>query len=1274
MSIPNALAGRRLWLLGVASLAALLALAAAALGPAQHSALADGHDTLPPNLAFNLNLVNDSDNIVPAGSELTVNAAITYDGSIVGGAVIEAPAADKAAGFSGTDASLRISGSFEWESAQAVGSRLALGAIELASTNGGIDAAADAVAPIDESSSATPKAALGTGIRGQFHAAAWDGRTLIARVLPTTGTVPTVQVYAFDPDTNAFTYQTQVQDTSAGPGRNTGWHERFAASRDDLLSPNLSPIALWEQDDGAAAWLFIGSEGRNHAAASGQLIGGVYIYKVTYNVNGMHSLTLAATLEPPMTEANNRKEAAPLARADYGTGLAVSADGSTLVVSARQMNHMGALYVYTRPTGSGSWGDIEYSDGVKLTPVAVPAWGTGASNRPFTPGAAGTCDAYCRRVTANEQREGSANEDDYILIGQGKIGISADGTVIAAGAPGKQYADDTLANGFSGGVDNGQVFIYVAPSGGWDSVDDVSGTAVAARAAVPTHNSFDPSTHYSPGPAKRVTSATATLRPTASFTSTATDAENFGVNVDVSDDGSTIAVSSGFSRANNIPAGSFVNRNANVYIFERDGDSWSGDITDPTAKYTLHATDRTWAAWGMDLNPAGDTLVFGQRPYSSNIGRAVVIKKGSGWSNATIPTTAITQTATMWQLIQPIFTGTTNANSFGAPLYNVDGDRLLISAPGTHNTGQNTGRIWNWHAPTTGDCAERTYDDVTTTSCTVAVPSDGKVVIPAGSPDGVFTISGSVKLTRGSGDDAPTTTARRSLEVTVGKVQEVASVNLAIPPRLNNLSTSTDDDNPPWPSVLRSNGDSTRIVLSILNSGGTASAAGSVASVLVTSSAGELGIVAGGGNATSSSCSGLSCQIDVSSINAGNAHRIMLSLTHKGRAGNARVSASVQSRETGDALRPDPLEIVLAGPADKITVADPAVGVLNVDQADTDDEGNDVDTVSGYTQDELLLAVSAQDKAGNIVAVPRATGGRAVLKDAEGKSVRTGATATFPARWRAADDLTSGCVTTAIADTTGATVICRDPDVGIIETPENVNPAIVTTAGLYQVKVDVDAAPTSPLKAGTYTVEVTAGGKTASAAFNVSGGAASDGVSLDAPTERVALGETFTVTATVVDADGNPVPDSTSVNWINPQTTSGAGRDTLVVSTTMTDRTKDGKATNTYLVVGSGTVVLRATAGAGSDAAVVNVGGMLAPPTPPNPADFLRSRNPNDLTTWLGQGRTSAAALLNGLEGISFVLLWLNGEWLSYGLADGRMIPGSTDFTVNPGSVLWLSR
>ena len=51
---------------------------------------------------------------------------------------------------------------------------------------------------------------------------------------------------------------------------------------------------------------------------------------------------------------------------------------------------------------------------------------------------------------------------------------------------------------------------------------------------------------------------------------------------------------------------------------------------------------------------------------------------------------------------------------------------------------------------------------------------------------------------------------------------------------------------------------------------------------------------------------------------------------------------------------------------------------------------------------------------------------------------------------------------------------------------------------------------------------------------------------------------------------------------------------------------------------------------------------------------------------------TSASALLDGLPETESILLWQNGRWLRYGRDGGRTIPGSIDFTIRPGDVLFL--
>ena len=61
-------------------------------------------------------------------------------------------------------------------------------------------------------------------------------------------------------------------------------------------------------------------------------------------------------------------------------------------------------------------------------------------------------------------------------------------------------------------------------------------------------------------------------------------------------------------------------------------------------------------------------------------------------------------------------------------------------------------------------------------------------------------------------------------------------------------------------------------------------------------------------------------------------------------------------------------------------------------------------------------------------------------------------------------------------------------------------------------------------------------------------------------------------------------------------------------------------------------------------------------------------------SAWIGSGSVMASELVAALDGISHMLLRQQGRWLRYGVADGRPVPGSYDFEVRFGDVLWLSR
>ena len=90
----NGIVGRRSWLLALATLSALLAVAALTLAPARAAP--------PEDLALSLSLVDDSDNVVPDGAELQVKATLSYT-------------AEADAALQVTGGKLRVSGDHEWE-------------------------------------------------------------------------------------------------------------------------------------------------------------------------------------------------------------------------------------------------------------------------------------------------------------------------------------------------------------------------------------------------------------------------------------------------------------------------------------------------------------------------------------------------------------------------------------------------------------------------------------------------------------------------------------------------------------------------------------------------------------------------------------------------------------------------------------------------------------------------------------------------------------------------------------------------------------------------------------------------------------------------------------------------------------------------------------------------------------------------------------------------------------------------------------------------------
>ena len=508
--------------------------------------------------------------------------------------------------------------------------------------------------------------------------------------------------------------------------------------------------------------------------------------------------------------------------------------------------------------------------------------------------------------------------------------------------------------------------------------------------------------------------------------------------------------------------------------------------------------------------------------------------------------------------------------------------------------------------------------------------ADTRITFPEG-VSGTVTISASAKLkATGASDATADRTIRGSLVVTIGKVDEVASATLSPAPNPGDPTDSGDDGS--WPTTL-DGGSNTRLLLRVLNANDRGSAAGSAASILVTTTAGKvIGLnVNDGGTPTPNRCVGsntasLACQIPVgssSNFGASTADRIGIQVEGPGagKSAVANVKATILS-SAGASITTETVTITFSGKLDKLTVGDPPGGLLNT-------------VTSGDNRDRLILSVSGEDASGNNT-VPNSPQGTPLIKGPNGATVATSA---IQAVW---------------------------PRLKTGQTAPGANCANCQrdAAGNPQVQINVLAPADNKLAAGDYTIQLRANGKSDTQTFTISGDA--DTVTVSDPDGNLAVNERISVTATVNDADGNAVPDGTVITFTAAQ----AGTAPVLVKVASDTKTTGGEASATYLVVGTGTGWISANAGGKSGIKLVNVA--AAEVAPANPADNLSTTVPG-FSSWTGSATANASELLSSLSGISQILLWQNG-WLRYGVADGREIPGSIDFEIRRGAILWLSR
>ena len=1208
--------------LPAAPVATLLALAAAAL-----LALAPAAAEPPPgDLALRL-AVDDSDGVLEPGQTFTVSAELTWTGT-------RDPLGPQLQIGGG---SVRIRGTEHVEFD--IGRRsLRLPAFAAPDARSVVS-----FTPIDirDADGNEPSGRARANIR------ALDGRTALVYRAPGPASAP-ARLYVYD------LYNRRQSITINAP---TGGHSDFAISprgEDSSYSFVGMPMAVWHETE-SLAWLFVGSYRDTHSGSdytgntyTNESFGSVYVYRLDWTTEPP-TLTQPATLFMEGQDACNGwgNGCWPA----FGTAVTISADGRVLAVSAFRANQTGAVYVYMRPDGEGqSWGDITQEDAIKVSSVAIPPWGASnsAGQRPFDPGASGRtgaatdCDAYCSRVQSWVGSE----------FGWRAIRLSGDGEVLAVGAIDKSYSELTPGGSFGGKTNVGQVAVFVAPGGDWEAAAqdarfDDQGNAKTLIGARESATAFDPATHYSPGPRLRVTRPTAKL----SFGDWGSPATNswFGSAVDVTLDGRTIAAGTGWD----YPTGSDPNLNNQrgrriVQIFQLEaGQSWADvGAANPTGLNTwsaqYHKTAQQ-AEHGFPLGQLGFSADGAALLMGSPIGGIAGQDQGNAWlvqrpANGRWSGNISGPTADNWnrgggRTFWETATGFGNASAgFGFIAQSPDRQLLALSALGEKALNKSTCSGCNLIASSgphsylsNEQCATRPRErdgivDLVTT-CRVVLP-DSSALVPVGMEPGTFQIIAALTDVQ-LGDDADNalSSLTGTLELEIGAVEQLAEATLEFATNTRGTADTTDDT--AWPTTIAA-GESTALRLQILTERGKPADAASVSSLVASTSIGTLGSNLGAVPGCTGGA-GAICRLDATALTNDNADNILLTLSHGGAAGAANVSVRVIGEE-GETLRSNVVTVTLTGAPASLSIAAPAAGLLNVG---TSDSGADQDD-----RDLLTLSVAAADQSGSRVDAPT-TNLRTRLTGPDGKRVTSGVEVEWP---------------------------LGGADSPTLDADRN-----------RQVRVNVNRAAAQPLANGEYTLEVRAGSLTATQTFTVSGGPAS--LSLGEIEGTLAEGEQISLTATVLDADGNPVPNDTPIEW----SATDVGTTAVLVQLSADAKTTDGKASARWLVLSAGSTAVRAQAGDAADLRLLDVAAAMAaavaavePPEPPNPVDGLVRPTPG-FAAWFGEGATTASALLDGLPGVDSILFWHVNRWLRYARSNGQTVPGSVNFEVTNGSVLYLA-
>ena len=1162
---------------------------------------------IPADLQVAAILKDEVDNVVPPGSTQTVGARITFSGDAIPEMMI-------------SEAWLRITGSFEFEDSGRSSRAIA---DQQVGSSGSLIGAANAVqAGYDHDGSATTDPVTLTVVG--------------ARAATAHGYVSAGAVYVFE--------GTELVATlTAGDSANA--YARFGQAV-DVAGGVIVVGAPAENHASRFTWHWRRADYSNHGP-----LGAVHVFEKRNNSDGTRTWQRVAKLMPidhpksceltgerPFSSRPN--QGGYLQRqtiTDFGNGVGVSDDGATIAVHARPPVLNSAQTV----TCANSSTALSASDVTALTgDEDIDRWryangwvfSRGASWSDMEINDSGVATLHTPSSVPLGSGSHSVNRHDGAFIGD--LDISGDGTVVAIGHSQLDLPLDAVS-GTQGGChscedrDHGGVAIYDRGSSAWSAFSGTPAAVLNGTGDSQLNSAFMP---------------------------------RIGSNLVLDVSGDTLVAGAGGRYATVRHATNNPNNPVNPWkgaalVWVKPSGAWAND-NDPNALLTdadSHAAD----LFGRHIavSDSGDRVIAGNESdseFNYRQGEAHVFEKSGSWADSAAASLVLTsphylerdpETYRLAFGSGPAIDGenTVVIGQFESIEYLnerwVDGVRqtnleqgpgrawLFDLSSGNQRTSQATGQEL---AVPVSNCVPDNPDLIRSWSCDVYFGEDAaEIAIPRWTPEGTsFTISVNMKINGESYNAAQT--------VRVGRVTEIASATFDFAEYLSGERLGER-----YPSTI-SAGQRTVLRLSLLNENKVASAKGSVQSILLGTNSGALTTSIGGGCVGGG---GLICRIPVAALNTSNSDDIRVALEHpgSGTAATASVWATVVA-SSGASFPLDRINVTLAGAANALAISEPGQSLLNVDTCDTPAVGGPSGCQRAGDQDNrdvLTLQVTATDSAGNDAAVP-ASRYRATISGPDDARVPSGAIAVdWPLRRDGDDD--------------GTDISTTDP--------------LDTLNGKHQVRLNVNRSAQQPLTNGQYTLEIRAGNLTATQTFRISGGPAS--LTLGELEGTFAQGERITLTATVLDAEENPVPNDTSVEW----TATDIGMIPVLVQLSADARTTNGRASASWLVLSDGAAVVRAEAGGQADLRrLAGAVAVVAPAESASPADSLVRPNRN-LAAWFGKGTTTAAALFDDLPEVVNILLWYSPEnrWLRYARIGGQLVPGSVNFQVSNGSVLWIS-